>query len=157
MSHTQVYSLQESPIQMDDEAFNIIWAMKPQQCVVGIDDVPYMVYGLGVNAVPEELEEYLPFGNSIMVNWYENGDKYIGYHSDTQDGLSGCIYEFSYGATRCFTFMDKATKQVDAIMLQNNSLIIMKENTQNTHTHALPVMKNVGKRISITVRTINYL
>jgi alkylated DNA repair dioxygenase AlkB len=166
-----VFELIESPIKMNEAQFEALWGRKPveaQYCSMygKTIEVPrnYEIYGVnykfagqenGANEVPEELQEYLAFGNSILVNWYENGDKYIGYHSDDERGLSGCIYGFSYGAERRFKFMEKATKEVTTLMLPNNSLVIMKENTQKLYKHSLPVMKKVGRRISITVRTLS--
>lgn len=169
---SSIYELRESPLKMDEEEFNELWSMKPieaQQCIIfgKSIDVPrsYAVYGVQYrfagqeNApveVPPILEKYLEYGNSVLVNWYEDGSKYIGYHSDNENGLSGCIFAFSYGEKRRFKFMEKATKNVETIMLENNSLLIMKENTQKTHKHSLPVMKKADKRISITVRTIQH-
>ena len=166
-----VFELIESPIKINDEQFEALWARKPvesQYCRMfgKTIEVPrnYAIYGTnykfagqlnGSDDVPDELREYLAFGNSILVNWYENGDKYIGYHSDDERGISGCIYGFSYGAERRFKFMEKATKEVITLMLPNDSLLIMKENTQKLYKHSLPVMKNVGRRISITVRTLS--
>lgn len=169
-NNNDVYELNESPIKMDETQFEALWGLKPvdaQYCVIfgKTIEVPrnYAIYGVnykfagqenGANPVPDELHEYLAFGNSILVNWYENGDKYIGYHSDDERGMSGCVYGFSYGAERRFKFMEKATKKVTTLMLANNSLLTMKENTQKNYKHSLPVMKNVGRRISVTVRTL---
>ena len=166
-----IFELIESPIKMNEDQFEALWARKPveaQYCSMfgKTIEVPrnYAIYGAnykfagqqnGADDVPDELREYLAFGNSILVNWYENGDKYIGYHSDDERGISGCIYGFSYGAERRFKFMEKATKEVTTLMLPNNSLLIMKENTQKLYKHSLPVMKKVGRRISITVRTLS--
>jgi alkylated DNA repair dioxygenase AlkB len=166
-----VFELKVSPIPLDEEQFEALWSKKPiekQYCTMfgKLIEVPrnYQIFGEDYKfagqknegiPVPEELEPYLEYGNSVLVNWYENGDKYIGYHSDNERGLSKEIYGFSYGSERRFKFLEKATKEVTTIILPNNSLLIMKENTQKTHKHALPVMKNVGRRISITVRTLN--
>ena len=156
---------------MNEEQFEALWAKKPvesQYCIIfgKTIEVPrnYAIFGEnykfagqenGSSPVPDELCEYLAYGNSILINWYENGEKYIGYHSDNEKGLSKCVYGFSYGAERKFKFMEKATKEVTTLMLPNNSLLIMKDNTQKLYKHSLPVMKRVGRRISITVRTLN--
>ena len=168
-----IFELQESPIKFNEEQFELLWLMKPmesQQCVIfgKTIDVPrkYAVYGAQYAFagqkndpvdVPPILEPFLAFGNSILLNWYEDGTKYIGYHSDDERGLSGCVYGFSYGASRRFKFKNKKTGEVETIVLENNSVLTMKENTQKTHKHSLPVMKNVlERRISVTVRSINY-
>ena len=166
-----VFELTNSPIHLSQEEFNNLWEMKPneaQHCKIfgKTIEVPrkYAVYGVQYRfsgqenqpiEVPSMLTPYLEYGNSILVNWYEDGSNYIGYHSDDEKGLSGCVYAFSYGAERRFKFQNKETKEVDTIMLPNNSLLCMKEKTQQTHKHSLPIMKKVkDKRISITVRTI---
>lgn len=167
---SSVYELCESPICLNEAQFDVLWAMKPldaQQCVIygKTIDVPrsYKVYGVQYRfsgqenesvPVPAELESFLEYGNSILVNWYEDGSKYIGYHSDDERGLSGCVYGFSYGVRRRFKFKNKKSGEIDTLMLDNNSLLIMKENCQKTHKHSLPVMKIGGRRISVTVRTI---
>lgn len=169
-SMVNVYELLESPIKMNEEMFERVWEMKPseaQYCKMfgKTIEVPrnYAIYGVnykfagqenGSIEVPDELKDYLAFGNSILVNWYDNGDKYIGYHSDDERGLSGCVYGFSYGSERRFKFMEKASKEVTTLMLPNNSMLIMKEDTQRLYKHSLPVMKKVGRRISVTVRTL---
>ena len=168
---SNVFELIDSPIKMNEEQFEALWAKKPvdsQYCIIfgKTIEVPrnYAIFGEnykfagqenGSSPVPDELREYLAYGNSILINWYENGEKYIGYHSDNEKGLSKCVYGFSYGAERKFKFMEKATKEVTTLMLPNNSLLIMKDNTQKLYKHSLPVMKRVGRRISITVRTLN--
>ena len=167
------FELRESPICLGEDQFEALWAMKPleaQQCVIfgKTIDVPrnYKVYGEQYRfsgqenvpvEVPLELGEFLAFGNSVLVNWYEDGSKYIGYHSDDERGLSGCVYAFSYGVCRRFKFKNKETDEVDTLMLENNSLLVMSETCQKTHKHSLPVMKKItGRRISITVRTLTH-
>lgn len=165
------FELIASPVRFDDEQFDMMWAMKPieaQQCVVfgKTIDTPrnYKVYGAQYRfsgqenepvAVPAGLDAFLAYGNSILVNWYEDGTKYIGYHSDDERGLNGRVYAFSYGVSRRFKFKNKETNAVDTIMLDNNSLLVMGETCQKTHKHSLPIMKKIKqRRISITVRTI---
>tara|TARA_R110002096_G_scaffold40913_7_gene111075 strand:- start:233 stop:1099 length:867 start_codon:yes stop_codon:yes gene_type:complete len=92
--------------------------------------------------------------NTCFINWYEDGNHYIGHHSDDEKELveNSNIYCFSFGAERDFILKHKQTKQNIKINLQNNSLIIMGD-CQKTHTHSLPIRKKVkDKRISITFR-----
>ncbi len=170
---SRIYELSDAPerYHLTQEQFDALWEKRPteeQYCQIYgktlIVQRRYAVFGKSYQfagqanegqEVPEELAHYLgEYGNSILVNWYENGEEYIGYHSDDDRHLRGCVYCFSYGAERRFKFQNKQTKQVDTLMLHNNSLLVMKENTQKTHKHSLPKMKNVGRRISITLRTI---
>jgi len=164
----EIYTLKKSPIEIN---FDEIWQMRPtvpQQCKMfgKTIDVPrnYALYGVSYafagqrnmsNEVLPCLEPFLQYGNSILINWYEDGTKYIGYHSDDEKGLVGEVFGFSYGAERKFKFQHKKTKEVHDLVLENNSLIIMKEHTQANYKHSLPAMKKIMEpRISITVRTI---
>lgn len=115
--------VEDSPIQLTEEQFESLWAKKPtdaQYCMMygKTMEVPrnYAIYGQSYMfsgqqnksaPVPSELAAYLEYGNSILVNWYENCEKYIGYHSDDQRGMSGCVYAFSYGAERRFKLWKK--------------------------------------------------
>ena len=170
----EIFKLTNAPIEcvINEEQFEMLWAMRPveeQFCKMfgKIIAVPrkYALYGCsynfagvknsGIIEVPEILTPFLQFGNSILVNYYDDGSKYIGYHSDDEKGLVGCVYAFSYGAARKFKFQNKITKEVTNIILEHNSMLIMKENTQRDYKHALPASKKIkDRRISITVRTI---
>ena len=106
--------------------------------------------------MPHILQPFLAYGNSILVNYYKDGEDYIGFHSDDEKALvaNQRIHCFSYGAERKFKFKHKQTEEVIDLMLPNNSYLIMKEQTQKNWKHALPVMKKVNnRRISVTVRT----
>ena len=94
--------------------------------------------------------------NSILVNWYENGQHYIGWHSDDESELDtkAPIYTISLGATRTFKIRDKKnTKNVTNYELDNNQFFIMGGNFQKYYHHHLPKrMKCMDSRISITLR-----
>jgi hypothetical protein len=164
----EIYTLKRSPLEINFEELWLLRPITPQQCKIfgKIIDVPrnYAVYGISYgfagqsnvgNEVLPCLVPFLAYGNSILVNWYEDGSKYIGYHSDDEKGLVGEVFGFSYGAERKFKFQHKKTKEVHNLVLEHNSLIIMKENTQANYKHSLPAMKRILEpRISITVRTI---
>ena len=170
-SNSSVFELLESPLCFDKAQFENLWLMKPtreQHCILFGQAVVvprnYEVYGEQYRfagqeniaiPVPDILAPFLAYGNSVLLNWYEDGSKYIGYHSDNENGLIGPVYAFSYGVARNFKFKNKKSGEIDTVVLKNNSLLVMKENTQRTHKHSLPVMKKVTqRRISVTVRTI---
>ncbi len=93
--------------------------------------------------------------NMALVNWYLNGDDYIGHHSDDEKQLipNSPIYCFSFGADRDFILKNKVTKENIKLKLTDNSLIIMGGTCQKTHTHSIPKRKKINnKRISITLR-----
>jgi len=112
------------------------------------------------------IQKYIDYANSIddsdgefnmaLVNWYEDGNSYIGFHSDDERQIldKSPIYCFSFGATRDFQFKEKSSGQTVAnIPLENNSLVIMGGDCQKTHKHAIPKrLKVKTSRISITLR-----
>jgi alkylated DNA repair dioxygenase AlkB len=93
--------------------------------------------------------------NMALVNWYKNGNDYIGEHSDDERQLidNSSIYCFSLGDNRDFIIKSKLNNEKIKINLENNSLIIMKGTCQKTHKHSLPKRKKQNnRRISITLR-----
>ncbi|KAG6611587.1 dna repair system specific for alkylated dna [Phytophthora cinnamomi] len=99
-----------------------------------------------------------------LVNWYENGDHYIGPHADDERDMLACspIVALSLGATRRFVFTKKTSKSAPKgdeavarmeIQMEDGDLMIMGGTTQRTHKHALPKMARCREpRISITLR-----
>ena len=119
--------------------------------------------------VPEILQPFLDWVNlrepdynfnGILVNWYQDGSHYIGFHSDDEKSLvkNSPIYCFSLGQERNFVVQSKSNKEDKRIfVLQNNSLIIMGGECQRFYKHSIPKVsgKNCSKmksRISITIR-----
>lgn len=99
----------------------------------------------------EEKHEY----NGTLVNWYEDGNHYIGAHSDDESELvkNSPIYSFSFGATRDFVLKHKQTKQRVVIPLENNTLLIMAGETQRYYKHSVPKrLKCKKRRINVTIR-----
>ncbi len=95
--------------------------------------------------------------NGILVNQYINGTKYIGAHSDDENGLDknksmvACI---AFGATRTFRIRNK---QDNKIVLnyphKSGTLLVMEGNFQSEFKHEIPIQKKVqGERISVTFR-----
>ena len=94
--------------------------------------------------------------NQCLVNWYKDGDHYIGAHSDDESQLepNSDIYSFSFGSNRTFIITSKKDKQFKTKLIMNdNSLIIMCGEMQKYYKHAVPKTKViVGQRINITFR-----
>ncbi|KAI9911333.1 hypothetical protein PsorP6_008923 [Peronosclerospora sorghi] len=99
-----------------------------------------------------------------LVNWYENGNHYIGPHADDERDMMVCspIVALSLGATRRFVFTRKTSKGGSSddrvvarmeLQLEDGDLIIMGGTTQLTHKHAVPKMTRCHEpRISVTLR-----
>jgi alkylated DNA repair dioxygenase AlkB len=95
--------------------------------------------------------------NSCLLNLYHDGKEGMGWHSDDEKSLGkkNTIASLSLGAERKFLFKHKQTKQIVSLVLENGSLLVMKESTQNHWLHSLPKSKNIiHSRINLTFRTI---
>ncbi|KAG6969402.1 hypothetical protein JG687_00003248 [Phytophthora cactorum] len=99
-----------------------------------------------------------------LVNWYENGDHYIGPHADDERDMIACspIVALSLGATRRFVFTKKTSKSAPQgdeavarmeLQMEDGDLMVMGGTTQRTHKHAVPKMSRCREpRISVTLR-----
>ena len=93
--------------------------------------------------------------NQILINWYENGEHYIEYHSDDTTQLipDSPIITISYGAEREFKIRRKDHVYEKEILLQTNTYMIMGGEFQKYYEHAIPKSEQVReKRINITMR-----
>ena len=95
--------------------------------------------------------------NSCLLNLYHDGSEGMAWHSDGEKDLkkNGAIASMSFGAERKFAFKSKHTKETITTILQNGSLLVMKDETQTHWLHRLPPTKLVSKpRVNLTFRTI---
>jgi len=95
--------------------------------------------------------------NSCLLNLYHNGEEGMGWHSDGEKDLkkNGAIGSLSLGAERKFMFKHKKNGQKVELRLEQGSLLVMKDETQEFWLHRLPPTKRVpGPRINLTFRTI---
>jgi len=93
--------------------------------------------------------------NYVLVNLYENGEDYIGYHADREKGLvkGSVVASISLGAERDFCFKHIKSKNVTKVFLQEGSLLLMKGETQVHFKHSLPKRKRVKDyRLNLTFR-----
>ena len=104
--------------------------------------------------------------NAVLVNYYRSGDDYVGWHSDDEIemGDSPVIASLSLGATRPFSFRQKALRQEhapyanlpseSAVLLPAGSLLLMEPEFQTQWEHSvLPCSENNG-RINLTFRRV---
>ncbi|MGK0391280.1 MAG: alkylated DNA repair dioxygenase AlkB [Maribacter sp.] len=95
--------------------------------------------------------------NSCLLNLYHNGSEGMAWHSDGEKDLkkNGAIASLSFGAERKFAFKHKKSKETISLVLENGSLLVMKDETQTHWLHRLPPTKKVkSPRINLTFRTI---
>ena len=95
--------------------------------------------------------------NSCLLNLYHDGSEGMAWHSDAEKDLkkNGAIASVSFGAERKFSFKHKLTKETVSLLLENGSLLVMKDNTQTNWLHRLPPTTCVTQpRVNLTFRTI---
>lgn len=93
--------------------------------------------------------------NACLLNYYLDGSEGMGWHSDNEAMMKqhATIASISLGATRTFLFRHKYSKEQHAIELENGSLLLMKEATQDYWKHRLPIRKRIlSPRINLTFR-----
>lgn len=95
--------------------------------------------------------------NSCLLNLYHNGEEGMAWHSDDEKaiGLNTSIASLSFGAERKFSLKHKVSKETVSQILENGSLLVMKDTTQTHWLHSLPKTKKVSApRVNLTFRTI---
>eukprot|EP00980_Cylindrotheca_fusiformis_P008616 scaffold1830_cov117-Cylindrotheca_fusiformis.AAC.15 len=94
--------------------------------------------------------------NVCLLNYYENGQQRIGWHSDREEiGRTTPIASVSLGASRQFLLRSKENGMEDraALDLQNGSLVIMENVCQMQYLHSVPKQSDVlSGRINLTFR-----
>ena len=76
--------------------------------------------------------------NSCLLNLYHNGEEGMGWHSDNESAIvkNSAIASISFGADRMFSFRHKKTKETVSLLLENGSLLLMKDVTQQHWHHS---------------------
>lgn len=98
----------------------------------------------------------VPF-NSVLLNFYRDGQDSIGYHSDaeTELGVNPVIASISLGAVRQFVLKHVKKREKRKIDLAHGSLLVMGGTCQQHWVHGVPKTKTaVGQRINLTFRHI---
>ena len=91
----------------------------------------------------------------MLINWYVDGNHYIGPHSDDTRQLepNSAIYSFSFGQTRDFVIQSKDKTFRKVIPVKNNMILVMGGEMQKYYKHSVPKRKNATmSRINITFR-----
>ncbi|HRH76498.1 MAG TPA: alpha-ketoglutarate-dependent dioxygenase AlkB [Cellvibrionaceae bacterium] len=104
------------------------------------------------------IQTYLNFEfNSVLVNWYRNGEDYVGWHADDEAelGPNPLIASLSLGASRTFSYKHKYQNITGNIQLTSGSLLIMQPSVQHQWQHAvLPEPEITEGRINMTFRRV---
>ncbi|ALS33783.1 hypothetical protein PTRA_a2720 [Pseudoalteromonas translucida KMM 520] len=109
-------------------------------------------------AMRKRLERHLnqPF-NSLLVNYYRDGNDTMGWHSDDEAelGHQPTIVCISLGAERVLKLKHKASNKITDLKLHSGSCLIMSGNSQRDYQHAITKQTTLAHpRISLTFRLI---
>lgn len=102
------------------------------------------------------LEPRLTF-NSVLINYYRDGQDSNGWHADdeTELGQQPVIASLSLGAPRDFHLREKTNHaNKHKLKLGSGSLLIMRGDTQAKWQHQVPKRATAEARINLTFRTI---
>ena len=82
--------------------------------------------------------------NSVLLNWYRDGDDHLGWHADNERelGTNPTIASLSLGETRDFVLrLNNAPSEKFTIPLEHGSLLDMYGDMQKFWQHSLPKRK----------------
>lgn len=96
--------------------------------------------------------------NSVLLNWYRDGEDYLNWHSDDEKelGKNPTIASANFGETRDFSVRRKDDKEQKLVIpLKHGTLLIMSGEFQHFWEHAVPKRKMVSaSRFNLTFRNI---
>lgn len=95
--------------------------------------------------------------NSVLVNWYRDGNDSMGWHSDDEPELGNkpVIASLSLGADRRFQMRHKSVPASQELTLGAGSLLVMRGETQRYWQHQVPKQRRVQQgRINLTFRYV---
>jgi alkylated DNA repair dioxygenase AlkB len=96
--------------------------------------------------------------NSVLGNYYRNGDDYMGWHQDNEASLgkNPTIASVTLGQRRKFVFKHKSMAVKRELWLESGCLLIMAGSIQHHWLHALPKTKKANQpRLNFTFRYIS--
>jgi alkylated DNA repair dioxygenase AlkB len=95
--------------------------------------------------------------NSVLLNFYPDGQSGMGWHSDDEKSLGEApvIASLSLGAVRRFQFRHKQDRRTKySLLLPAGSVLWMLPPLQRDFQHQLPKMAKAGARLNLTFRHI---
>jgi alkylated DNA repair dioxygenase AlkB len=95
--------------------------------------------------------------NSVLMNWYRDGEDYINWHTDAEKelGINPVIGSVNFGETRDFIIRRNDKSKKITLPLAHGTLLIMKGELQHFWQHSVPKRKRVkGSRFNLTFRVI---
>ncbi len=135
----------------------------------GDSDKPYTYSGLtlqpkkwnkGLLYIKAEIEKVAKTRfNSVLMNWYRDGDDYINWHSDAEPelGKNPTIASVNFGETRDFIIRKNDKSEKITIPLKHGTLLIMSGKMQHFWQHSVPKRKKANQpRFNLTFRDVNH-
>jgi alkylated DNA repair dioxygenase AlkB len=135
----------------------------------GDSDKPYTYSGLtlqpnpwnkGLLYIKNKIQEIAAVEfNSVLMNWYRDGEDYLGWHTDAEKelGKNPVIGSVNFGETRRFLLRrnDDNAQKIE-LPLKHGTLLIMSGELQHFWQHSVPKQKKVKHtRFNLTFRVIN--
>lgn len=135
----------------------------------GDSDKPYTYSGLtlqpnawnkGLSYIKKEIEKISKVEfNSVLMNWYRDGEDYLNWHTDAEKelGKNPTIASANFGETRRFLLRrnDDTTLKME-FPLKHGTLLIMSGELQHYWQHSVPKQKkSSGNRINLTFRVVH--
>lgn len=145
---------------------NVVWDETMRSRKTASFGLPYDYSGIHYPRVPmpaclvglaERLRPRLGYTpNNCLVNFYETGERSMGFHSDSQASVvpGTDVSIVSLGATRTLRFKHKTSRLQCDYALSPGSLVVMRPASQEDWLHALPPEPGAGPRISVTFRLL---
>jgi len=109
-------------------------------------------------AIRAKVETFLATSfNAVLVNYYRNGQDYVGWHADDEAelGEQPLIASLSFGVERRFEYKDKHGSGFGFVVLRSGTLLIMQPSFQHNCLHRVPQADDVETgRINLTFRRV---
>lgn len=136
----------------------------------GDSDKPYKYSGLtlqpkpwnkGLLFIKDQIDKVADVKfNSVLMNWYRDGEDYINWHTDAEKelGKNPIIGSVNFGATRRFLIRRNDDNSIKLeFPLKHGTLLIMAGELQHFWQHSVPKEKKVKEaRFNMTFRIINH-
>ena len=113
-----------------------------------IETMEYVEKYLKKNGIMKPKDKF----NFCVCNYYENGNNYIGMHSDKDTPEGDIVASLSYGVSRHFDIKTHAGDKT-RLELNHGDLVIMTGGTQQNSKHGVPKQLKIKEaRINLTFR-----
>lgn len=137
----QAYSFDDRKLYYEFSGTKIPTIQKVPECLINLRDQIYNEFGIKYNF--------------CLVNKYNDGNNYIGYHYDSEKNLvnKSSIASFSIGQTRKMAFKNKSNL-IYKLDIKENDLLVIDYPTNKFWKHSIlkTQVKNIGPRVNFTFR-----